>query len=92
MLVSKGMSVWGAALWSIFTSIPQPIMALLAFWFVDAFVLILPIGLGFAAGAMLWVAWLELFAESYEQCGLLSTALTGTAAAAAMSYVTKMIE
>ena len=28
VLVSKGMSVWGASLWSIFTSLPQPIMAL----------------------------------------------------------------
>jgi len=87
VLVSKGMSVWGAALWSIFTSIPQPIMALLAFWFVDQARLILPIGLGFAAGAMLWVAWLELFAEAHEQCGLLTTGVAGTAAAAFMSYI-----
>lgn len=40
VLVAKGMSVWGAALWSIFTSIPQPIMAIAAYRFVDAFVLI----------------------------------------------------
>ena len=87
VLVSKGMSVWGASLWSIFTSIPQPIMALAAFRFVDAFVLILPMGLGFAAGAMLWVAWLELFIESYEACGLLATCSTGVASAALMTWV-----
>ena len=60
------MSLWGAALWSVTTSIPQPLMAIAAYSCVDAFVIIQPIGLGFAAGAMLWVAWLELFVESYE--------------------------
>ena len=85
VLCAKGMSVWGAALWSIFTSIPQPIMAVAAFSCVDAFVLIQPIGLGFAAGAMLWVAWLELFVESYEACGLPSTAAVGCLSASLMS-------
>ena len=65
------MSLWGAALWSVTTSIPQPLMAIAAYSCVDAFVIIQPIGLGFAAGAMLWVAWLELFVESYEVCDLL---------------------
>jgi len=85
VLVSKGMSPWGAALWSIFTSIPQPIMAIAAYSCVDAFLVIQPIGLGFAAGAMLWVAWLELFVESYELCGLLSTSAVGVTSASLMS-------
>jgi len=85
VLVSKGMSVWGAALWSITTSIPQPLMAVVAYACVDAAVAIQPIGLGFAAGAMLWVAWLELFVESYEACGLLSTSAVGVTSASLMS-------
>ena len=85
VLCAKGMSVWGASLWSITTSIPQPIMALLAFRCVDAFVPVQPIGLGFAAGAMLWVAWFELFAEAREACGLAMTSAVGMASATVMA-------
>lgn len=85
VLCSKGMSVWGASLWSVFTSLPQPVMALLAYRCVDAFVLIQPVGLGFAAGAMLWVAWFELFSEAHEACGLVSTSIAGLLSALAMA-------
>ena len=44
-----------------------------------------PVGLGFAAGAMLWVAWIELFVESYPACGLLSTGAVGVTSASLMS-------
>eukprot|EP00908_Phaeocystis_cordata_P007511 Transcript_18160.p1 GENE.Transcript_18160~~Transcript_18160.p1 ORF type:complete len:226 (+),score=95.74 Transcript_18160:323-1000(+) len=84
VLVSRGMSVLGAALWSITTSLPQPLMALLAFRFVDTFEPIQPAGLGFAAGAMLYVAWMELLAEAHEACGLLATAATSLAAGSFM--------
>lgn len=84
VLVSRGMSVFGAVLWSITTSLPQPLMALVAFMAIDIFVCVQRAGLGFAAGAMLWVAWAELFPEAFEACGLLSTASVGIASAYAM--------
>lgn len=83
-LMSRGMSTLGSALWSIGTSIPQPLMAVVAFYFAELFVVIQPIGLGFAAGAMFWVAFVELFPEAYAACGLSHTAAVGAASGALM--------
>ena len=65
-LVGKGVSWWKAALWSIFTSLPQPVFAVPAFLFVYTMKEYLPMGLGFAAGAMLWVVFSDIVPESQE--------------------------
>lgn len=62
----KGASVGSCALWSVFSSLPQPLMAVPAFLFVEAFRPFLPYGLGFAAGAMVFMVFLELLPEAYE--------------------------
>jgi len=62
----KGASVMACAGWSIFSSLPQPLMAVPAFIFVEVFKPFLPYGLGFAAGAMVFMVFLELLPEAYE--------------------------
>ena len=46
VLVPRGATVLAAAGWSVFSSLPQPVMAAPAFAFVESFSRFLPIGLG----------------------------------------------
>lgn len=67
VLRPQGVSVPKCAAWSVFSSLPQPIMAVPAFLFVEAVAPALPYGLGFAAGAMVFMVLVELLPEAYEQ-------------------------
>jgi zinc transporter ZupT len=62
----KGASLTSCVGWSVFSSLPQPLMAVPAFVFVEFFRPVLPYGLGFAAGAMVYMVFLELLPEAYE--------------------------
>lgn len=84
VLVPRGVSVVRAGAWSIFSSLPQPLMAVPAFLFVEAFEPFLPVGLGFAAGAMLWMVAAELVPEALEVAPPRSVILVGLGSAAAM--------
>ncbi len=67
VLRPQGTSVLKCGAWSIFSSLPQPIMAVPAFLFVDRFRPTLPYAMGFAAGAMLLMVLQELLPEAYEE-------------------------
>lgn len=69
ILVPRGAPLIEAFLWAVFTSIPQPIFAPLAYISVSRFAALQPIGLGFAAGAMGYVATLELLPEAIAEIG-----------------------
>lgn len=76
VLIPRGVSIIKAAAWSIFTSLPQPLMAVPAYLFVSAFEPFLPVGLGLAAGAMIWMVFAELIPDA------LKSAASGTVAIA----------
>jgi ZIP family zinc transporter len=76
VLVPRGATVLTAALWSIFSSLPQPIAAVPAFLAVDVFKPFLPVGFGIAAGAMMWMVFAELIPDANRDA---SPAAVGTA-------------
>lgn len=84
VLVPRGASVRAAAGWSIFSSLPQPLLAVPAFLFVDAFQGVLPAALGFAAGAMVWMVARELLPEALHQAPARAVVATAFVAFAAM--------
>lgn len=68
-LKAEGVSTRKCAILSILTSIPQPIMAVpsaLLAWFFEP---LLPIGLGFAGGAMIYLVVSEMLPEALEEGG-----------------------
>lgn len=67
-LRAKGVSTTRCALYAIFSSLPQPVAAVPAFLLVWFFQPLLPLGLGFAGGAMIFLAIAELVPESLTLC------------------------
>ena len=91
IMVPRGASVLKAALWSVFSSLPQPLLAVPAFLFVLTFAPWLPVGLGIAAGAMLWMIFSELLPEASADMGQESLGAVVVVAFSAMLGVTLLL-
>jgi len=84
VLVPRGARVRTAAWWSVFSSLPQPLVAVPAFLFIEQVQSFLPVGLGFAAGAMVWLSATELVPDARANASPRAALLVGGAAFAAM--------
>ena len=84
VLRPQGASIPACGGWSIFSSLPQPLMAVPAFLFVDAFRPALPYGVGFAAGAMVYMVFVELLPEAFEHASREAVGLLVTVSLVAM--------
>ncbi len=84
VLVPRGVPWWRAGFWSVFSSLPQPLMAVPAYWFVEAFRSFLPLGFGFAAGAMIWLVFSEILTDALEDTPSETVASVVTLAIVAM--------
>ncbi len=65
-LRAMGVSKWKMVWWSVFSSLPQPVGAVLAFAFVRYAREFLPFGFGFAAGAMIYLVFTEFIPEALD--------------------------
>ena len=84
VLIPRGASVLQAAGWSVFSSLPQPLLAVPAFLFVLAFQPWLPLGLGLAAGAMIWMTLADLVPDALEDVSNHTVAIVVTLSLTAM--------
>ncbi|RVW80813.1 putative zinc transporter [Vitis vinifera] len=66
VLASRGVSPQNAMLWSVITSLPQPIVAVPSFICADAFNKFLPFCTGFAAGCMIWMVVAEVLPDAFK--------------------------
>lgn len=73
-LRSRGVPLWACAGYAILTSLPQPLLAVPSYLLVESFQRLLPVGLGFAGGAMIFLVAAELLPQSLERCSPYETA------------------
>lgn len=83
-LRATGTSLWSCFWYAVFTSLPQPIVAVPAFLLISIAQPLLPASLGFAGGAMIFLVVSELLPESFARCSHVATAWGVTVGLVAM--------
>ena len=80
ILASKSVRPREVTLWTILTALPQPLLAVPAYMFVQVFSALFPFFAGFAAGCMIWISFAEIIPDALENISptTLATATTTT--------------
>jgi ZIP family zinc transporter len=92
VLVPRGVSPLKTLAWAVCSSLPQPVVAVPVFMFVEHFEPWQSAGLGFAAGAMLWVACFELIADALKEMTLPAFSFSISFSFAGMMAISSMID
>jgi len=80
ILASKKVSRREITAWTIATALPQPLLAVPSYAFVQFFSALYPFFAGFAAGCMIWISFAEIIPDALEnvEATTLATAITTT--------------
>lgn len=92
VLASRGVSPTNALIWSVITSLPQPLVAVPAFICAEAFHKFLPFCMGFAAGCMIWMVIAEVVPDSFKEASPSQVATAATLAVAFMETLSAVLE
>ncbi|KAK4268379.1 hypothetical protein QN277_025046 [Acacia crassicarpa] len=92
VLASRGVSPQNAMLWSVITSLPQPIVAVPAFMCADAFSKFLPFCTGFAAGCMIWMVVAEVLPDAFKEASASQVASAATLSVAFMEALSTLFQ
>ncbi|PHT60534.1 putative zinc transporter [Capsicum baccatum] len=92
VLASRGVSPQKAMLWSILTSLPQPIVAVPSFICADAFHKFLPFATGFAAGCMIWIVVAEVLPDGFKEASPSHVASAATLSVAFMEALSAVFQ
>lgn len=90
-LRAKGISVWACFWYAVLTSVPQPLAAVPSYLVVSVFQPLLPAGLGFAGGAMIFLVAGEMMPDSLERCSRHETAWGVMVGLIAMLWLTSAL-
>jgi len=90
-LRGQGVSTVRCMGWAVVSSIPQPLGAVPAAWLVWLFEPLLPAGLGFAAGAMMYLVVDELLPDAYDDVGRGPTAVAFMCGLVVMMLLGRMV-
>lgn len=92
VLASRGVSPQNAMIWSILTSLPQPIVAVPSYICADAFHKFLPFATGFAAGCMIWIVVAEVLPDGFKEASPSHVASAATLSVAFMEALSAVFE